>query len=45
MNKETRDLFLTLWDKAVGTHGYDKDQWLKLEELIDDIISLPQPSS
>lgn len=26
-----RSVFITLWDKAVGTPGYDKEQWIKLE--------------
>lgn len=34
MTKEIRILFLTLWDKAVGTEDYDKDEWLRFEELL-----------
>jgi hypothetical protein len=29
-----RKLFLTLWDKAVGSPTYDKHEWLRLEELL-----------
>lgn len=34
MSKELRELFLTLWDKAVGTKNYSKKQWQELESLI-----------
>jgi hypothetical protein len=30
--------FLTLWDKAVGTPGYDKAQWKDLERRIQAAI-------
>ena len=29
-----RILLLTLWDKAVPTKDYDKEQWLELQTLI-----------
>lgn len=31
-------LFLKLWDKAVGTPGYDKTQWTELERRIQAAI-------
>jgi hypothetical protein len=30
--------FLKLWDKAVGTPGYDKDEWQGLERRIQAAI-------
>lgn len=41
--KELRRLFLTLWDKAVGTPNYDKRQWKDLEYLID-LMRHPGPT-
>ena len=34
--KINRHLFYALWDKAVGTPGYDKKQWQELEAQIND---------
>lgn len=31
---ELRLLFLTLWDKAVGTPAYDKEEWITMERLL-----------
>jgi len=33
-HQELRELFLTLWDKAVGTPDYNKDEWMRLEQLL-----------
>lgn len=33
-NRELRRLFLGLWDKAVGTPAYVKDDWQRLDELV-----------
>ena len=30
-----RKLFLTLWDKAVGTETYNKKEWTELNHLIE----------
>lgn len=45
--RELRLLFLTLWDKAVGTPTYDKEQWMRMEQLIglNSPTSYPPPSS
>jgi hypothetical protein len=32
--QELHRAFLTLWDKAVGTKGYDKAQWMELDTLL-----------
>ena len=32
--RKTDTLLHALWTKAVGTDGYDKDQWMALERLI-----------
>jgi hypothetical protein len=34
--EELHLLLLTLWDKAVGTEDYDKEQWQRLQELIQE---------
>ena len=35
----TRDLLHTLWTKAVGTPGYDRDEWISLEDKIKALVS------
>lgn len=36
IRKEAQLLLHTLWTKAVGTPGYDKEQWKRLERFIDN---------
>lgn len=33
---EIHRLFNRLWSKATGTPGYEKPEWCRLEELIDN---------
>lgn len=35
--EEAQELFLSLWDKAVGKEGYDKAQWKKFRVLLFDL--------
>lgn len=32
-------IHITLWDKAVGTPGYDKEEWIKLDRYINRLES------
>jgi hypothetical protein len=32
--QEIHELLLQLWDKAVGTPEYDREQWRRFQELI-----------
>ena len=32
--RELHKLFHTLWSKAVGTEGYDKQEWKRLEAAV-----------
>jgi hypothetical protein len=36
MKKINMHLFYALWDKAVGTQGYDKRQWMDLEAQLNE---------
>jgi hypothetical protein len=31
-----RELFLKLWDKAVGTPTYDKKQWIDMQRMLEN---------
>lgn len=33
-----------LWGMAVGTGGYDKEDWTKMDRLIEKLISASTPS-
>lgn len=37
-----RTLFLRLWNKAVGTPGYNKGEWMAMQRFIE--IANPRPS-
>jgi hypothetical protein len=37
-----RNLLLKLWDKAVGTDGYDKQQWIDLDNNISRALDDPK---
>lgn len=40
--QELRRLFLTLWDKAVGTPTYNKQEWKQLDALISPLLYAPR---